>query len=280
MSQPPIACEIEQGKPERLTTSKTEIVRRYFGDPRNYLDIRRYVIEIRKQTVQEFVANRTFARILDIGCGDGSITVPLLSPQRRLTLLDVSSSMLSRAVSKIPPELSSNVEIINQDFISAPLLPCSYDLITCIGVLAHVDSPLAVIAKVASLLRPGGVLILECTDAAHFSNRLTILSGWIWTLFSKPSGYRSNLMSGDSVVRAARQQGLHLLSSYRHNLALPTMRRFFSQSTLQRMVRWIFGTASQNRNAWLGKECLFLFTQGTGDERIATRAPNSRQHPR
>lgn len=269
MSQLPIACEIEDRKPERLTTSKTEMVRRYFGDPQNYLDIRRYVIELRKETVQEFVEGRSFSRILDIGCGDGSITLPLLNPQRRLTLLDLSISMLSRAVSKIPPELSANVEIINQNFMSAPFPPYSYDLITCIGVLAHVDSPSEVIAKVASLLRPGGILILECTDAAHFSNSLTILSGWIWRLFSKPRGYRSNLMSADSVTHMASQQGLHLLSSYRHNLALPTMRRLFSQATLQRMVRWIFGTASRNRNAWLGKECLFLFTQGNGNACIS-----------
>jgi len=265
MSELPIAREIERRKPKRLTTSKTETVCRYFGDPQNYLDIRRYIIELRKETVQEFLVGRSFNRVLDIGCGDGSITVPLLNPQRRLTLLDLSSSMLSRAVSKIPRELSANVEVINQDFMNTPLSPCSYDLITCIGVLAHVDSPCEVIAKVASLLRPGGFLILECTDAAHFSNGLTVLSGWIWRLFSEPRGYRSNLMSADSVTHMARQQGLHLLESYRHNLALPTMRRLFGQATLQRMVRWIFGTASRNRNAWLGKECLFLFTRDSGN---------------
>jgi 2-polyprenyl-3-methyl-5-hydroxy-6-metoxy-1,4-benzoquinol methylase len=257
----PLAREEEETSAGRPQPSKVEKVRSYFGESRNYLDIRRYVIEIRKETVQEFIGQRTFDRILDIGCGDGSVTLPLLSPHTRLTLLDISSSMLAKAMSKIPPDLLPNVKTVNEDFMSVPLEPGSYDLITCIGVLAHVDSPSAVIARTTSLLRPGGLLVLECTDASHFSNRLMIRLSWLGRLLVKPSGYSSNLISADSVIRAAREQGLTPLSEYRHNLALPLMRRFLSQSTLQRMVRLIFGSSKRNRNAWLGKECLFLFAK-------------------
>lgn len=256
-----MSTEIPELQPTLRTTCRTEAVGKYFGDPRNYLDIRRYVIEIRKETVKDFTAGRRFTRILDIGCGDGSISIPLLDFQNHLTLLDISCKMLSRALSKVPAVLSSHVETINQDLIAASLDANSYDLILCIGVLAHVDSPPAVMSKVASLLRPGGFLVLECTDAAHFSNRLTVLWGRTKGAFSKPSGYRSNLMSAEFVLQMAKQEGLDLVSSYRHNLALPTMRRFFSQKALQVMTRAIFGTASQNRNAWLGKECLLLFTR-------------------
>lgn len=261
MSQLPVAQEREVKSTGYQGSSKIEKVRNYFGESRNYLDIRRYVIEIRKETVQEFIGNRKFDKILDIGCGDGSITVPLLSTHTRLTFLDISASMLAKAISRVPPELSSNAETINEDVMSAPLEPGSYDLITCIGVLAHVDSPSAVIAKVASLLEPGGLIILECTDAAHFSKRIRIIPRWIWRAFSQRCDYDLNLLSADSVLERARGQGLHLLSSYRHDLALPLMRRFLSQSTLQRMVRLFFGNAKRNRNAWLGKECLFLFTK-------------------
>jgi hypothetical protein len=54
-------------------------------------------------------------------------------------------------------------------------------------------------------------------------------------------------------------QGLDLLSVYRYNVALPLMGKLFSQATLRRIILGIYGTPKNNRNQWLGKECLFLF---------------------
>jgi 2-polyprenyl-3-methyl-5-hydroxy-6-metoxy-1,4-benzoquinol methylase len=252
-------CEIEEKGTSSGVSLTPERVSRYFGDPKNYLDIRRYIIEIRKESVREFVGNRRLDRILDVGCGDGSISIPLLNPQNRLTLLDISDRMLAKALSQVSPHLLGNVRTINEDFLNAPLEAGSYDLITCIGVLAHVESPERVIMKVASLLRPGGLLILECTDAENFTTLLTVFSGRIRNLLGMSRGYRTRLNSADDVIRMANGQGLDLLSVYRYNVALPLMGKVFSQATLRRMIVWIYGTPKNNRNRWLGKECLFLF---------------------
>jgi len=257
-----MACEIEQKSISSGVSLTPERVSRYFGESKNYLDIRRYIIEIRKESVRELIGNRKLDRILDIGCGDGSISIPLLNAQNRLTLLDVSDRMLARALSQVSPQLLKNVGTINEDFLSASLEASSYDLITCIGVLAHVESPELVIRKAASLLRPGGLLILECTDAENFTNQLTLLVGRIRKLFSSGSGYRTRLNSADDVVRMGNGQGLDLLSVYRYNVALPLMGKLFSQATLRRIILGIYGTPKNNRNQWLGKECLFLFQRG------------------
>src|SRR5215471_11083295 len=116
MVYPPVDQQEEQQSTPDASISRVDHVRRYFGQPRNYLDIRRYVIEARRETVQEFLAGRTCSRILDIGCGDGSLTVPLLSPKTRLTLLDISVPMLNKALSRVPSEVSSNVQAVNMDF--------------------------------------------------------------------------------------------------------------------------------------------------------------------
>ena len=267
MSQQSRTCEAEEKEGGDVAPPHAaERVGRYFGNPKNYLDIRRYIIDIRKETVQEFIGARNFSRVLDIGCGDGSISVPLLTLDNRLTLLDISPEMLSRARQRVSPDLMNNVEFINQDLMTTPLETGSYDLVICIGVLAHVQTPATLIAKIASLLAPGGVLILECTDTAHFSNHVFVLIAKMRSLF-QPVGYRTRPISAQFVVATANQQGLNLASVYRHNLALPTMRRFFTQSTLHKMVRWVFGTAEHNRNAWLGKECLFLFTRSNSSSK-------------
>ena len=40
--------------------------------------------------------------------------------------------------------------------------------ICCLAVLAHVDSPAALIAKAVELAKPGAWIILEFTDSFHF----------------------------------------------------------------------------------------------------------------
>lgn len=258
-AQKSMTVEIENNKSPNASALTPERVSRYFGESRNYLDIRRYIIEIRQTSVREFLGDLTPSQILDVGCGDGSISIPLLNDRNRLTLLDVSENMLARAMSQVNPALQQNVETIHQEFMSAALEPGSYDLIICIGVLAHVTNPELVISKLVSLLRPGALLILECTDSDNFTNLLPVWIGRIGRLFRASDAYHTRLNSANDVVEISKREGLRLVSLYRYNQALPLMGRILSQDTLRRIAFGIFGTTKNNRNTWLGKECLFLF---------------------
>ncbi len=264
MTQTPSTPGTSPVERESEATPRADSVRQYFGESRNYLDIRRYMIEIRRETVSELTAGRVFHNILDVGCGDGSISIPLLDATNRLSLLDLSEAMLSRALSQVRPELLPNVATFHQDFLTAALQPGGYDLIICLGVLAHVEDPKPVIERVSRLLRPGGLLILECTDSTHFTNRLTLTVGRIRSILKKGHPYRTKLVSARSVVSIAQSNRLKLLSVYRNNVALPLMGKLFSQEALRKFIRSIFGTAKHNRNAWLGKECIFAFESESG----------------
>ena len=132
-------------------TSKPEQVKSLFEIPDKYLCPRQFDIQIRVETVKHFTENLTVDRVLDIGCGDGSISLPLLPRCNQLTLLDLSSKMLDLARKKIPSDRLNDVDLINGSFIGSNLAPQSFDLIFCVGVLAHVDSPAAVIAEIARL---------------------------------------------------------------------------------------------------------------------------------
>ena len=76
--------------------------------------------------------------------------------------------MLDLARKKIPSDRLNDIDPINGSFIGSNLTPQSFDLILCVGVLAHVDSPAAVIAEIARLAKPGASIILEFTDSFHF----------------------------------------------------------------------------------------------------------------
>jgi ubiquinone/menaquinone biosynthesis C-methylase UbiE len=240
-------------------TPKIDEVKSLFESPQPYLDRRRYNIKIRAETVQYFLRNRQFTNILDVGCGDGSASISLLHPQRNLTLLDLSTNMLSIALSHVPSSLANNVQAVNQDFLAANLPPHSFDVIICLGLLAHVDSPKAVIEKIAHLLRPNGIVILQSTDSSGFLSRLGISYRRILEAFGRMN-YRYTLTTSTQVIEISALCGLRLSRIYRYSLpGLPGLDRIFSQQALYKSVRLAYGSAENNYNTWPGKECIYLF---------------------
>jgi 2-polyprenyl-3-methyl-5-hydroxy-6-metoxy-1,4-benzoquinol methylase len=238
---------------------KLDEVKSLFESPQPYLDRRRYNINIRADTVQYFLRNRQFTTILDVGCGDASASIPLLNPQRTLTLLDLSSQMLAIAQSQVPPTVRQNVQAINQDFLAANLPLHSFDVIICLGFLAHVNSPKSVIQKIAQLLRPNGVVIMQSTDSSGFPSRVGIFYRRILEAFGR-ANYHYTLTTSAQVIEMFADCGLRLSNIYRYSLpGLPGIDRIFSQRALYKSVRLAYGSAENNYNTWPGKECIYLF---------------------
>lgn len=236
--------------------SKTEHVKSLFEVPEKYLNPRQYDIKIRAETVQLFTDNLTFERVLDIGCGDGSISLPMLSRCKQLTLLDISKSMLSLASKRIPSERIPDVNLIEGDFISSNLEPQSYDLIFCIGVLAHVDSPAAVIAKVARLAKPGALVVLEFTDSFHFWGIPVVLYQKILKLL-RPEPYKLNRLRKKQVLDMCQENGLGISELYRYGLPPLGSHKFISQKEMYSLTRHLFGPSNQNRKRWMGNQFIY-----------------------
>jgi ubiquinone/menaquinone biosynthesis C-methylase UbiE len=118
IAKEPPSAEIEshKGQPpvKQPDADRIENVRTLFDQRAAYLDRRQLDIRLRRETVDRVVQGKPYTEILDIGCGDGSISTPLLNSKCRLTLLDVSPGMLSIARSRVSEELSSRVKFVNQ----------------------------------------------------------------------------------------------------------------------------------------------------------------------
>jgi 2-polyprenyl-3-methyl-5-hydroxy-6-metoxy-1,4-benzoquinol methylase len=237
-------------------TSKTEQVKSLFEVPEKYFGSRRFDIRIRLDTVKQFTDTLMFDRVLDIGCGDGSISLPLLPRCNRLTLLDLSMKMLELARRNIPAERSNDVDLIEGDFMGADLEPQSLDLILCIGVLAHVDSPAAVIAKVAQLAKPGAWVILEFTDSFHFWGVPVVLYQKLLKLL-RPEPYKLNRLKRQQVLGLCRENGLTPSALYRYGLPPLGSDMVVGQEEMYRMTRYLFGASHQNRNRWMGNQFIY-----------------------
>ena len=224
------------------------VIKQAFEQPQWYLTKTAYNIKIRVETIREFVKALKTENILDIGCGDGSLSLHLLDESNQITLLDRSRSMLDIAQSRIPQSALHRVRTLNTDFMTAQLGGASFDLIICIGVLAYVEDRDLFIRKATALLKPGGTMIVECTDGRHFLThiargyaalRIAVLGDKFQTV-SRPSS---------ELLAIFAKLGFELRGSFRYGLPLPGLQRLLSQDMSYKGVRLLYGTVVHNRLA-------------------------------
>ncbi|MGP3987423.1 class I SAM-dependent methyltransferase [Streptomyces sp. 3N207] len=94
---------------------------------------------------------------LDVGCGDGLLARKLTGRAQRVTGIDSSAQMISRA-----RELAGDrpgLDFVQEDFRTADLLAGGYDFICSVSTIHHMDFETALL-RMRELLRPGGTLVV------------------------------------------------------------------------------------------------------------------------
>jgi ubiquinone/menaquinone biosynthesis C-methylase UbiE len=240
--------------------SHAEKVKAFFEAPEGYFERREFDIRIRADTVRAFTSGRTFAHALDIGCGNGAVSLPLIREGRcrKLTLLDMSAAMLGLARAQVSPREHGQVEFVNGDFLALPFGTGKFDLVLCIGVLAHVACPSVLIEKIARLLKPGGSLLIEITDSHHPVGAAFVLYHAVLGWF-RPAAYRLNKVGIGEISSICSRHRLLAAACYRYAVPPPGSHRIFSHDTLYDATRAVFGDATANRRRWLGNVAICRF---------------------
>ena len=109
---------------------------------------------------------RSGGAILDLGCGTGDLARFLSSGGYRVTGCDVSASMLTKATTTDPVSPVEWVKL-EPDWQTLPFSDIAFDAIIASSVLEYVDSPAAVLAECARVLRPGAVVLATVPDLTH-----------------------------------------------------------------------------------------------------------------
>ncbi|MGI8887567.1 MAG: class I SAM-dependent methyltransferase [Nocardioidaceae bacterium] len=99
------------------------------------------------------------ARVADLGCGTGSLSVLLGLRGYRVYGVDLSAQMLVRAKAKAV-QTGVTVQLFQGDAAQPPLAGNSCDVVLVRHVLWALQDPEMAIASWAGLLRPGGMLVL------------------------------------------------------------------------------------------------------------------------
>ncbi len=96
------------------------------------------------------------ARILDVGCGVGTLARRLDRNGYSVTAVDLVGGMLEKA-----REVSSGVEWIHAPFGDQVAAKKSFDAVVCLGYLEYQERSGKELVRMHRLLKPGGLLILS-----------------------------------------------------------------------------------------------------------------------
>ena len=96
------------------------------------------------------------ARVVDLGCGTGSVTLLLAQAGHDVDGVDLSDRMVAAARTKVGP----SARVRRGDAADPPFEPASVDVVFARHVLWALPDPDAAVARWVRLLRPGGRLVL------------------------------------------------------------------------------------------------------------------------
>jgi SAM-dependent methyltransferase len=146
--------EIERGRLEAAHTQLAPIdVRPYLNPPSDTPYALRYAFyligDVRGKTV------------LDLGCGSGENTVPLLARGAKVIALDISHELAVLARKRVDiMKMGVMPPLIVASAYDVPLRDNAVDMILCASVVHHLNIPRAV-REMSRLLKPRGVVIIK-----------------------------------------------------------------------------------------------------------------------
>lgn len=137
------------------------------------------------------------ARIVDVGCGTGQMSLYLARADRIVIAADLTRASLRLGAEAARRIGLDRVQFVETDLLRPGLRAGSFDVVYSCGVLHHTPDPRAAFARIAQLARPGGMIVLGVYSAfARVPLRLrrvvARLSGYRWIPFDPVLRDRKN----------------------------------------------------------------------------------------
>lgn len=98
--------------------------------------------------------------VVDIGCGEGYLTIEVARWAKRVTAVDRSSTVLARAKALAARRRAANIVFKRGELERLPLDNASVDVALLCQALHHATNPAQATAEAVRVLRPGGKLLV------------------------------------------------------------------------------------------------------------------------
>ncbi|MEU0597521.1 methyltransferase domain-containing protein [Streptomyces sp. NPDC006393] len=138
-------------------------------------------------------------RVLDVGMGQGTQALRLARAGHQVTGLERDQKMIAvarEALAAEPEGIRARMRIVEADGqdTGVHFLPGSFDVVLCHGVLMYVEEPDPLLAGLARMLAPGGLLSLLVRNGDALALRPGLSGDWPGALAAfDTTAYRNRL---------------------------------------------------------------------------------------
>lgn len=185
-------------------------VYKFFNTTQNYLH-KNFGVRIRALIIHDLIGVVSQKSLLDIGCGDGGITIQFVK-QNAVDFLDISENMLSLVKNRVSVE-QATANYFHLDFMS--LQPeKKYDLIIAIGFLAHADRVKDALQKMISSLSQDGAIVTQFSDYNKLLTKINIANSGHYR-------YKLNKLRYQEMLELVRSLGLSVEKEVKFSFMFP-----------------------------------------------------------
>jgi 2-polyprenyl-3-methyl-5-hydroxy-6-metoxy-1,4-benzoquinol methylase len=209
-----------------------------------------YDFNTRRNLVNK-ILNGKSGNFLDCACGTGEITSKILDSGdfKNAYVCDISKDMLDIAKSRIT-DTSTKTKFINSDiFEFSPDQGVKFDVIICLGLIAHVGSLEELFIKLKKMLNPDGTIILQSSLLDHWG--IKIIRLLTSKKYERQNGYKINYFTYKEILSYAQKSGLEIKNTMRYKFGVPFGDR------LSRKVNYRLEVLMKGFSSKFGSECIF-----------------------
>jgi ubiquinone/menaquinone biosynthesis C-methylase UbiE len=197
-------------------------------------------------------------RVLDVGCGPGSITIGLAQVAGHVTGVDLDEAEFTDARAYAAKHRMDKVKFVEGSIYQLDFADASFDVCTLFSMMETLDDPLAALAEVRRVVKPGGLV-----GASSIEYGGLILHGPDEPLLRRFYELRLQLWEAQGDVhfyRGRELRGLLQAAGFAHVEAVTT---YFSYGTEERVRTFGLGRAADCRDEW--------YVSGIAEHRLAGR---------
>lgn len=167
------------------------------------------------------------ARVVDIGGGAGHQAIPLAREGYEVTIVDPSAAMLDEARGLLraePRDVASRVQLVEGSGEAASGLlgaDAAFDIVLCHAVVMYLDDPAPLMAVLARLAAPGGIVSVVAKNARALAIRPALERDWHATLEAFDADHQVNALgietradTVESLTAALAQHDVETLAWY------------------------------------------------------------------
>ena len=178
-------------------------------------------------------------RVLDVGCGVGSITVGLAQAvgTGEVHGIDMEESQIEMAATVAQSQNQDNVFFQVADALALPFDDNYFDVVHCHGILTHVPDTAALLKESRRVLKPGGVISArETITASCFTYPDYGVLGHAWDMFA------DLLEADDGHPQMGKQLKSHFVNAGLSDIRLSTSWEIY---TTPQDIAFIYGVVQE-----------------------------------